>query len=542
MPRLAPTYVIPSLLALLPSFAFGAEIAVEARIDEVKVYTEGATVGRHGQVSIPEGEHRLVIRGLPGTLDADTLRISVANSQVRLGAIELEKITTDNFVGAQERELRARLQQLQDQRDGIQDEIASAETQLKLLESLATAPGGNATRPAVDATNLGPMLTTIGTTSSTARTRIRDARIRTRELDTQIAKVNADLQKVATARKTTYEVRATVQSAAAVTPIVAVEYGVEDAEWRWVYEARLDTNNRRLGLGRQASVQQGTGEDWSNATLTLTTAHPTEDAATPQLASLFVDLEQELDKRAKAAIFGGAMAPPAELSEIVVTGQNRQRADVVATDYLADYRIAGRITLTSDNEPRLYPVAEDEFDVELLARVLPAVSRSAYLETSFTFKGDVPIQGGDLQLYRDGAFVGTAKIDSLLPGADVRVPFGTDDRIRVVVRNEAAQSGRQGIVSRQTLDDHRQRFEVTNYHASTIDVEVIDRVPVSENRDIRIEIGDGATKPSAKDFEGRAGVMLWKLAAKPRETATIRHYYSVNYPANRELASREEEP
>jgi uncharacterized protein (TIGR02231 family) len=522
--------------------AAAADLAVDARIDAVKLYQEGATVARRAQVAIPSGEHRLIVRGLPATIDADTLRLALASADVRLGGIEVEKITDKEFVGAQERELRARLDALAERRTALQDEIATAETQLKLLDSLAAAPGGGSERPAVDAANLGAVLTTMSSSSATARARIRAARLSQRELDKDIAKLDADLKKIATARKATCEVRAVLHASAAVNVPLTVEYTIQDAGWHWVYEARLDTAAKRVTLARQASVAQNSGEDWSDATLTLTTARPAADVATPQVASLFLSLqEQELRRKLNMNAMPMAESPVA-VEDVVVTGSRRPRMPVVATDYLAEYQVPGRVRLDADGEPHLYPVAEDEVGVDLIARVMPAMSHSAYLEALFRFEGEVPMQGGEMQLFRDGAFVGNASLDSLLPGADVRLPFGADERIRVLVRDEAKESGERGLVSRQHVDEHRQRFEVTNYHSIPIAIEVVDRLPVSEDKGVRIETLKGASEPAVKDLDGRAGILLWKMIAQPRQAATIRHYYAVRYPADRELVARGEDP
>jgi uncharacterized protein (TIGR02231 family) len=518
--------------------ARAADVPVDARIDEVKVYTSGASITRRSQVSIPSGTHRLVFKDLPANINTDFLRISVGSREVRLGGIEVERVTDKEYVSTQERELRDRLQALTDQRTVILDEIATAETQLKLIDSLATTPPEGSSKPAIDATNLAAVLNTMSTSAASARGKVRTAKIRQRDLEKEIEKTNADLQKIATSRKQTYEVRATIDAASAVTPVVAIEYATSDAGWRWVYEARLDTATKQVAIARQASVEQGTGEHWQNATLTLTTAQPSGNATTPQLGSLFVDLQQEM--REQRFVSRPVAAAPSMNEQVVVTAHKRT-AEVVSTEYLADYKIPGRVTLDSDGEPRLYPVAEESVSVELAARVIPAISRSAYLEALFTFKGDVPMQGGEVQLFRDGAFVGVASIGSLLPGADARIPFGIDERVQVQVRDEPKQSGDKGIVSKQRIDEHKQRFEITNYHAVPITLEVIDRLPIPESKDVRVEVLKGATTPTEANLDGQAGVMMWKLTAHPKQLQTIRHYYSVQYPADRDLIKRSQE-
>ena len=119
------------------------------------------------------------------------------------------------------------------------------------------------------------------------------------------------------------------------------------------------------------------------------------------------------------------------------------------------------------------------------------------------------------------------------------MPFGADERIRVAVRDEAAQSAQRGFLSKQNVKETRERFEVTSFHPTPVAVEVIDRIPVSKHADVHVEILKGATEPSVRDLDGKAGVMLWKFDAQPQKMTTIRHYFSVQAPKDRRLTEGE---
>jgi uncharacterized protein (TIGR02231 family) len=537
--------VILALPWVAPSLA--ADVPADLHIDRVTVYRQGAVVTRAGEVAIPAGSNRLIVRGLPASIDSKTLRVTVEGGAVQLGGVELAKINEGRFVSEAERELRRRIEETGDQRVVIQDDVNTAETQLKLLDSLAANPVGSATRASVDGANLATVLTTMATSATAARKRVRDAHLKLRNLDRDLEKMKADLAKVATQSKQSTEVHASVEAAGAVTANIAVSYTIEGAGWDWIYQARLDTGKKRISLDRQGSVHQGSGEDWKNVVLTLTTALPADDVATPQLNSLYLDLQVPASPRAfglaakrsvAGAQFAAPAAPPAELQEVAVTGARRQAA-ASATDYIAEYRIPSRVSLNADREARLYPIAEDEFDVDLVARIVPSASHAAHLESVFKYQSQLPIEAGQLELYRDGAYVGEAETQAFLPGAEVRMPFGADERIRVAVRNEQAQSGQRGVIAKQAVKETRQRFEVTSYHPAPIPVEIIDRIPVSKNADIHVEILKGATEATVKDFEGKPGVLLWKFDAPPQKAVSIRHYYSVQYPSGRELDQSE---
>jgi len=556
--KLTNTLAALGIVAFAPA-AFCADIAVTLPIDSVIVYRDSAIVTRAGNAQVPAGEHRLVVRGLPDGLDPATLRLSARSASLKLGGIEVQRIIEGDLVNADERVLTLKLRDIGDARAAIEDDIVSAQAQLKLLEGVIAAPAGHGEHaPKIEPNAVGGLLTTVGTSDAAARQRIRNAKIQLRALDEQSEKIRGDLAKIATSRKATTELRATLHASGDSSASFSVEYQVTGVSWNWQYEARLDTQKKSVALVRQAELQQGTGEDWSNIELTISTSQPSLNATTPPLASLFLNLQS-------LAYLGAGE----ELNEVVVTGMRkslsaremaraaqpimsqdlgapppppvapRSTAEMFTTDFIADYRIPGRVSVAADRQPRLYPIGDNTFGVDLVARANLAADRAAYLETRFTYEGDVPIDSGAVQLFRDDAFVGLGELPMVLPGADVRIPFGQDQRIRIVVRDESEESGNVGVVNRDQLNERRRRFEITSFHATALPIEVIDRVPVARDDDIRIEVLKGATPPASKDFNGHAGVYLWRLAGEPRKTETIRHYYSVKFPRNKALAQVE---
>ena len=521
--------------------AHAADIEAKLVIDRVTVYPQSANITRSGQVAVPAGDHRLIIRSLPDPIDASNLRISAGSTAVRLGGVEVQKIVDKEYVSDAERTLRKRLLTLQDQRVALQDDVPTAESQLKLIDSLALLPTDRNGKSLLDGLSIQGTLATIASGSEAARARIRAANIAIRNLDDEIVVVKAELARIATDRKATTEVRATIEANADVTVPVSLEYRVADAGWEWLYEARLDTQAKRMTLFRQAAIRQGSGEDWRNAEISVTTAKPRQNAGTPPVTSVFLRLQDYV-------------VPRSELEEVTVTaslmrGGRRNAAsesdipeaplittEEFATEFVQDFRIPSRVSISADRQVRVYPVSEEAFDAELVARAVMVVEPTARLEATFNYARETPIEAGRLQLYRDGAYVGAASLPLLLPGSDVRVPFGVDERIRIVVRDEKAESGRRGAFGRQMSSEHRRRYEITSYHAAAFPIEVIDRVPVPKESAIKVEVLDGATPPTTKDLDGKAGVYLWRLAGTPKKTETIRHLYLVRYPADKSLA------
>src|SRR6185369_15564343 len=181
------------LAVLVVPAAYAADLEAKLVIDQVTVYPETANITRAGKVTVPAGDHRLIVRGLPDPIDASNLRIYAGSAAVRLGGVEVQKIVDKDFVSEGERTLRRKLINLQDQRVVLQDDIPTAESQLKLIDSLASLPGDRNGKPVGDGTSIQGTLALITTGSEAARAKIRAANIAIRNLDDEIAQVKADL-------------------------------------------------------------------------------------------------------------------------------------------------------------------------------------------------------------------------------------------------------------------------------------------------------------------------------------------------------------
>ena len=76
--------------------------------------------------------------------------------------------------------------------------------------------------------------------------------------------------------------------AAPLETTLALRYGVKTASWTPFYDARLATGEKgaasTLAIARRASIQQKTGEDWDDVTLSLSSTRPGATTACPSCA------------------------------------------------------------------------------------------------------------------------------------------------------------------------------------------------------------------------------------------------------------------
>ncbi len=523
-------------LATVMTDVAAEDFEVVASIDSVTVFEFGAEVTRVGSLTIPAGEHRLLIAGLHPDIEPERLQLSLGSAEIRLGTLQLEEEFDSELVNDEEQRLQAELDALLFDRQAIADEIASANTQLKLLDSVASGAlvGDQGSLAVAEITAL---LDTLSDASNRARQVIRDANQRLQAQDKAIVQKRAELAQVATQQRSQQRLTVSVTSEAETNSEVSITYPVEEAWWDWVYEARLDTESRALEIQRKVAVEQASGEDWSDVRLNITTADPDANTATPQLDSLLVDLYQPQPmalSRARQESFS-------DLEEVIVTGDFTRRAanasfaQEVASQYVVDFRIPGTVSIGADSQPQILPIDQRRVAVDLVTRVVPEADDSAYLEARFVQEGTTPLQAGEMQFYRDGAFIGSRYVSSFLPEEEISLPFGKDERVRVQTVTEEQQSREGGTFRRNAIEDHRVSYLLTSFHDQAIDLELLARIPVSQNQAIEVEVADDATPFDEVDVEEQTGIVLWKRRAEPTDTIEIRHFYSVAFPRDERL-------
>jgi uncharacterized protein (TIGR02231 family) len=382
--------------------------------------------------------------------------------------------------------------------------------------------------------------TAIGQGSDKTLAAIHAQDVAARALDRKIEKAARELARVRTGASERLAVRVHVHADAAATARLAVTYQGPGASWSPVYDARLDPEAARLELTLRAQVRQKTGEDWDNAALTLSTARPTSGAAMTEPEPWFIGVNPML--RSRGVVRPDKLAPraPASRSEGFSLSQldetvrfapaEEEVATTAASEFTLAYKVAGPQTVPADGEPHRFAADTRDLPVKLAVRARPRAEERAYLYAVLTNDG-APLPGGPVNLFRGGALVGRAALEDTPTGEERRLPFGTDDRVRVARKVDKDLAGKKGLFNKKHRVERRDVIEVENFHGRPVEITVYDRLPVPRQEQIEVKyLDDWATPPTETDWEGRKGVLAWTRTYAAGEQGEIRVGYTVSYP------------
>ncbi len=524
------------------SAAAGIEVA--SRITEVTVYSDRAMVTRRADVRLPAGESTLVFGNLPAATDAASL-------QVRgLGAFTLRDV---RIVRRQlTRDLSAQLKALEDEKRGIEDSINLENDRIRVAEAeraflldmakRLTSGAGESESPPLDTAAWARMLDFYRGRNEAVNETLRVARRAVQKFQAELDRVNREIRDTGPgSRLSLVEAEVVVEAKTALQARVDISYIVPGPSWRPDYVIRADSEGSRLSLQYRATLRQNTGEDWSEAALSLSTAQPQVGGVLPVLSPWRLDIYKpepvyrEFSRSQKlAAPPSPQVAPSADLMAAEAAPEPAMamlESSVSSGASAVLFGIPGASTVASDNRDRTVTIAVLDLPVSFSYAAGPKLSPYAYFRAVATNDSDYPFLGGATHVYVDGAYVADGFMEQVAPGGVFRTDLGVDESVRVERKLKKKFDESTGLVTKKQKTSWEYQIVVKNGKRQPIVLSVSDQLPISGNEQIVVKLIEPVyTKDSDTLRKGEFETLVWSLNLAPGRELSLPLSFSVEYP------------
>ncbi len=545
--------LLASGFILVSSLAFADVIDATSRVTAATVLPDRAIITREVKAHIPSGAHIVSIKNVPAGINEASLRVEgKGTAAVKIGAVEIKHIYLSELAGEAERTKMAEMEAKQDERALVEAEVAALETRAAFIARLVNA--GAEKSDAVNGAKIDfqpekwtQAWTLLQTGMADTQKELATKRVALRKIDVALQKLNQELAQVRSTRAMQRrDVQIHLETTGESDVSLHVTYQSNGVTWQPVYDARLNTVAGELTLEQYGQVRQQTGEDWSDISLTLSTARPSMGSEMPPLYDWRIGiyappLPMELmrtQSSAKRAFAGAEMdsampaAPGAANEAPVMEEAVQQQAAVVSTEYAAEFKVPGRVDLKSTADATKLYINAVKMKSVLSARVTPRLDQHAYLFVEATNNAEFPIIPGAVAKYRDGTFIGNAAMPLLRPTEKADLSFGTDDRVKVTYKRIKDDSTNPTLVVVGDITVVRQyETRLQNLHKTDLPITIYEQYPISDNPDVKTELAtDLTTKDFTKDPDNRMGVIVWKPVLKPSDEKAFTLGFKVKYP------------
>lgn len=522
--------LMPALLA--SSFTFAAPVAwgTEAPIRSVTLYPGSATVERVVQVT--PGMTQVEITGLLANFNTETIRLQ-ADPGIQVGQVVTRDQGRADSPSPREAELDAKILALQDQIAGIDADIKASQLVQGYLERLGAGGDASGRAAAPDGKSLLGTLDAIRKGGGDALERIRGDEIRKRALVRQLDVLKRDFAKVHASSRDSRSM--TVALAARQAGKLVLSYQVNRAGWKPTYRAALDSNASTIELERLATISQKTGEDWNGVRLRLSTGQPNLSVQAPDPSPWLLN---HMMPAAESSVFFNRFAnrapavpdaPPAPAPPAAPAADDYV-APILETqgNFATEYEVPARVDLAADGREISVGLARQSLQAKQHVRIAPRNSADTAVLTADTARPDGVWLPGQVQLQRDGSYVGVLHWE---PQSSDRFvfAFGRDTLVRVAVEHRNDTSGQAGFFKRDNQKRIADTYAVTSFHRQPIDILVLEPTPVSESDKVEVKVALNPA-PTVKEWEHRRGLVGWERTLKPNETARFDMDYVIDYP------------
>ncbi|MFA7305989.1 MAG: mucoidy inhibitor MuiA family protein [Hyphomicrobium sp.] len=551
------------LVAAQSLSAHAADVPATSVVDAVTVFLSGAEVTRLAKVKLDKGESTIILGDVPASAVPGSIRVEgKATGKIEIGSVDtahkLLQRQESQAADVKRKEFEDRVEQLKDERTAIDAQAQAAAIQKKLIANLAELPKR---RPSSEtAAGAGDdwqkILSLIPQASGESGKLALEAQQKIRVIDRNIKDIKNQLASLAPAKTEQTEIRVFVYAQTPVDADLTIRYQVPDANWAPIYDARLQTGTKteppKLTLARRAAISQRTGEDWTGVALQLSTSRPSDGASAPMLDTQFVDYEQpprpvaaapasvnmefaKRDRLADGRALGGvAAAPPPPEPEMDAAPVVETVAKLDSAPFEATFEVPGRTTVAGNGDVKRVLLMSDDIEPLLGSRSVPKLDSNAYLYATLKIAKGTPLLPGRVYLFRDGTFVGTGDVPLLPPGEEYKLGFGIDDQVKVKHAVLEEKRGESGLISTSHVDSRSFRVNVKNLHERPINVTILDRIPVSQNDEIKVEYTGRAT-PTAQNVDDRRGVVAFEAKLDPDEEKILEYGYRISWPASKSI-------
>ncbi|MEO6810999.1 MAG: DUF4139 domain-containing protein, partial [Isosphaeraceae bacterium] len=336
--------------------------------------------------------------------------------------------------------------------------------------------------------------------------------------------------------KTANDALILIDKAKAGAGTVRLNYLVSSATWNPQYRLRAGGADDPVRLEYLAAILQQSGEEWTGADVTLSTAQPSLNAMPPDLIPLTISVNPlekgetddslPSDYGARAGGMGGGMGgmggmgggiglsleqqvqaqvalgskSGAYLNEVAAQGQAREllaKDEGPKADQEGDaahdqgdspsvtFHLPARLTVPSRRDPLLIEVARAEMKPDFFDTAVPVLSPRVYRQAHLTNTGEFVLLPGEATMYVGNDFVGRLTLPLVAAGEPFTVGFGVDPQVQVYRRMTDKSRTIQGGNQVRTYDF---RIAVRSFRAQPTPVQVWDRLPRADSETVAVNL------------------------------------------------------
>lgn len=189
------------------------------------------------------------------------------------------------------------------------------------------------------------------------------------------------------------------------------------------------------------------------------------------------------------------------------------------------FEINKKYSIPSDGDVTVIEI--DKFDVPANYRYFaaPVLNENVFLTAKIGNWEQYNLLPAEANVYFEGSYSGKTNINPSATSDSLTISLGVDPNI-VVKRTQLNDFKKTTFIGSNKVIYKGYEIEIKNNKQSDIELSLYDRIPISQNKDIKLD----DIETGSSEYDDEKGILKWILNLKPGETETVKHSYSVKFP------------
>lgn len=552
----------------IPAMAItGDEQKVEAPITAVTVFLSGAEVTHNKQITLLPGRNEVHFVGLSSKLIPKSIQFT-ATGDVALLAISNR---IDYLYGQKKNDVLTKqitdsLTQMSDALTVTRGLIGAYEAERQMLNSNMSIGGTDKGVAPADLKLNADFFYQRTAEINTELVKLRRKEAVQQEIVTRLSQQSYDANLRTNPPMGEITVLLSVGATIKLESNIELHYVVSDAGWAPSYDLIAEDVGKPIDLKYRAKVFNNTSVDWKDVKLKLSTANPMKSASAPELDKWTLNFESTNVyannynyQQAQQMDYSNQPQTPQNLSTWNLSNSSapvqqsydsdgrkatmkyesakqqvqQQYNSIQVSELSADFDIKLKYDVPADGKPYIVDVTAYNLNASFQYHCVPKMEREAFLMARITGWEELDLVEGPANVYFGGIYVGQSYIQTRSVDDTLDLSFGRDQKL-VVTRTKLKEFNNEKPSTTTKKETYSYEIAIKNTRKTTVDVELQDQIPVSQEAEITVTVGE----LSKGILDPATGIITWNMSIPPGETVKVVLTYSVKYPKNKSVKTK----
>ena len=304
------------------------------------------------------------------------------------------------------------------------------------------------------------------------------------------------------------------EDSSALDEVIVVGYGTQNSDMSRVLKGRV------AGV----SVRGASSVTEASQPLYIIDGVPMEGFEEGDLDANEIQNIEILKDASATSIYGSRAANGVV---VITTNKSFSEDNVTSTKFV----IKSPYTIVSDGDITAIEINTFKLDAVYEFFAAPIINENVFLTARFKDWEKLNLLPGEANIYFNGGYAGKTTIDPYAVNKEMTVSLGIDASI-AVTRKQDKNFKSKSFTGSNRIVDRTYNLEVKNNKAEAVKLILMDRIPVSANKEIKIEdiIVNDAT------YDKEKGLLTWELNLASKQESKHQFSFQVKHPKGRSIS------